>query len=95
MELLLEDYYGDKDLVHHLKVYLINRKHIQIDSSYYSTRKYLTLMGLKWALLLGNLTFTDSVKFNLRLRICGYSSAHQNFYEFSTFKELLFNGEQE
>jgi hypothetical protein len=87
----LEDYYGNKDLVHHLKVYLLTES-ISIDSSYYSTRKYLT-DGVEMGSFVGKFNFTDSVKINL-----GSESViippHIRISMNSTFKQLLFNGEQ-
>lgn len=87
----LEDYYGDKDLIHYLKVYLL-KEDIQIDSSYYSTRKYKT-DGVEMGSFTGKFNFSDSIKLNL-----GSESVvippHIRIPMNSTFKELLYNGEK-
>jgi hypothetical protein len=72
-------------------VYLL-KEDIQIDSSYYSTRKYKT-DGVEMGSFTGKFNFSDSIKLNL-----GSESViippHIRISMNSTFKQLLFNGEQ-
>jgi len=87
----LEDYYGNKDFVHTLKVYLL-KEDINLDSAYYSTRQYQT-DGIEMGSFTGKYNFTDSVTINLgteKVIIPPHIRISMN----STFNQFLFNGEQ-
>jgi hypothetical protein len=88
---VLEDYYGDKNFVHTLKVYLL-KEDINLDSAYYSTRQYQT-DGIEMGSFTGKYNFTDSVTINLgteKVIIPPHIRISMN----STFNQFLFNGEQ-
>ncbi len=59
----LEDFYGDKNAIHTLKVYKLNES-ISWDSNYYSTRKY-AFDGIEVGSWTGKYNFTDSTKYKL------------------------------
>lgn len=87
----LEDYYGNKDLVHILKVYLL-KEDIKIDSLYYSTRQYKT-DGIEMGSFTGKYNFKDSLTLNLGSEKV-ILPPHLRITMNSTFKELLYNGEK-
>jgi len=86
----LLDYFGNKDAIHSVKVYLLTET-ISKDSSYYSTRKYTT-DGIEMGSFTGKFNFTDSVTVNLGIEKL-VIPPHVRIKMNSTFNTFLFNGE--
>lgn len=86
----LPDYFGKKDAIHNIKVYLLTES-LSKDSFYYSTRRYLS-DGVEMGSFTGKFNFTDSVTINLGIEKI-VIPPHIRIKMNSNFNSFLFNGE--
>lgn len=87
----LDDYYGDKDAIHNIKVYALTED-ISLDSSYYSTRNYKT-DAVEIGSFTGKFNFVDSVTIKLGQETV-IIPPHVRIKMNSTFMQSIFDGEK-
>ncbi len=87
----LDDFYGDKEAIHQIKVYELTED-ISLDSSYYSTRKYKT-DAVEIGSFTGKFNFVDSVTIKLGQETV-IIPPHVRIKMSPTFSQKIFDGEK-